>query len=119
MSKKIVLTSCGILNENLKKEFYKLLNKEIEKIKVLYITAAIDGEDYSNTSWIDEEFKIILDLGINKENIKHGIIYNNKEIKELQMKNMSNEEKLTKTVINWGITSYGKTYKKNKRRCFE
>ena len=70
MNKKIVLTSCGIINENLKGEFYKLLNKEIEKTKVLYITTAIDGEDDSDTSWIDEEFKTILDLGIKKENIK-------------------------------------------------
>lgn len=70
MNKKIVLTSCGIINENLKGEFYKLLNKEIEKTKVLYITTAIDGEDDSNTSWIDKEFKTILDLGIKKENIK-------------------------------------------------
>ena len=59
MSKKIVLTSCGIINENLKEEFYKLLNKEIDTIKVLYITTAIDGEDDSDTSWIDEEFKTI------------------------------------------------------------
>ena len=70
MNKKIVLTSCGIIERNLKQEFYKLLNKEIENIKVLYITTAIDGEDDSDTSWIDEEFKTILDLGIKKENIK-------------------------------------------------
>ena len=70
MNKKIVLSSCGIINENLKGEFYKLLNKEIEKTKVLYITTAIDGEDDSDTSWIAEEFKTILDLGIKKENIK-------------------------------------------------
>lgn len=70
MNKKIVLTSCGIIDENLKQEFYKLLNKEIENIKVLYITTAIDGEDDSDTSWIAEEFKTILDLGIKKENIK-------------------------------------------------
>lgn len=70
MNKKIVLTSCGIIERNLKQEFYKLLNKEIENIKVLYITTAIDGEDDSDTSWIAEEFKTILDLGIKKENIK-------------------------------------------------
>ena len=45
-------------------------DKEIENIKVLYITTAIDGEDDSDTSWIAEEFKTILDLGIKKENIK-------------------------------------------------
>ena len=70
MSEKIVLTSCGIINQDLKKEFYKLLNKEIEKVKVLYITTAIDGEDGSDTSWIEEEFQTILDLGIIKENVK-------------------------------------------------
>ncbi len=70
MNKKIVLTSCGIINEDVKKEFYKLLNKEIENIKVLYITTAIDGEDDSDTSWIEEEFQTILNLGIKKENIK-------------------------------------------------
>lgn len=70
MNKKIVLTSCGIIDENLKQEFYKLLNKEIENIKLLYITTAIDGEDDSDTNWIDEEFNTILDLGIKKENIR-------------------------------------------------
>lgn len=54
----------------MKEEFYKLLDKEIDTIKVLYITTAIDGEDDSDISWIDEEFKTILDLGIKKENIK-------------------------------------------------
>ena len=70
MNKKLILTSCGIINENLKKEFYKLLNKDVEKVKVLYITTAIDGEDDSDTRWIDEEFQTILDLGIIKENVK-------------------------------------------------
>lgn len=70
MNKKIVLTSCGITNQNLKEEFYKLLNKGIEKIKVLYITTAIDGEDDSDTSWIDKEYQTILNLGIKEENIK-------------------------------------------------
>ena len=69
MNKKIVLTSCGIINEALKHEFYKLLNKYIEKVKVLYITTAIDGEDDSDTSWIDEEFQTILDLGIKEEDL--------------------------------------------------
>ena len=31
MNKKIILTSCGIIDKNLKKEFYKLLNKDVEK----------------------------------------------------------------------------------------
>lgn len=70
MDKRIILTSCGIIDKKLKQEFYKLLNKPITEIKVLYITTAIDGEKDTDTSWIDEEFKTILDLGIKKENIK-------------------------------------------------
>lgn len=70
MSKKLVLTSCGIINEDLKQEFFKLLTKDVNEVKLLYITTAIDGEDDSDTSWIDEEFQTILDLGIKEENIK-------------------------------------------------
>lgn len=70
MNKKIVLTSCGIVNRELKNQFLKLLNKNICDVRVLYITTAVDGEDDSDTSWIDEEYKTILDLGIRKENIK-------------------------------------------------
>ncbi len=68
--KKIVLTSCGIISEDLKREFYKLLPKNIQDIKVLYITTAVDGESGNDTSWIQEEYKTILDLGIKEENIK-------------------------------------------------
>lgn len=67
MNKKIILTSCGIIDRNLKEEFYKLLIKEIDKIKVLYITAAIDPESNKDTKWIYEEFKTILDLGEKKK----------------------------------------------------
>lgn len=70
MSKKLVLTSCGIIKEDLKQEFFKLLTKDVNEVKLLYITTAIDGEDDSDTSWIDEEFQTILDLGIQKENIE-------------------------------------------------
>ena len=67
---KIVLTSCGIINNNLKEEFIKLLNNNsIENIKLLYITTAVDGEDDFDKSWVEEEYKTILNLGIKKENI--------------------------------------------------
>lgn len=70
MSEKIILTSCGIINKDLIEKFYKMLRKDVEDIKVLYITTAIDGEDCSDTSWIEEEFNTIINLGIKKENIK-------------------------------------------------
>ena len=70
MNKKMVLTSCGIIDSNLKQNFYKLLDKDISKVKILFITAAVYGENNSDTKWIDDEFKTILDLGIKKENIQ-------------------------------------------------
>ena len=66
----IVLTSCGIINENFKKKFYELISKKkIKNKKVLYITTASDGEPDDDTSWMEIEFKTILNLGISKDNI--------------------------------------------------
>ncbi len=67
--KKIILSSCGIINKNLKKEFIKFLNKDVNEIKIIYITTAVDGEDDPDKSWVDSEFATILDLGVKKENI--------------------------------------------------
>ena len=65
--KNIILTSCGIINNNIKAEFYQLLKKEPSKIKLLYITTASDIEE--DKSWMNTEYKTILDLGIKAENI--------------------------------------------------
>ena len=68
--KKIVLTSCGIRNEDFKEEFYKLISKDnLYNAKLLYITTAVDGESENNRNWVDEEYKTILDLGFNELNI--------------------------------------------------
>ena len=67
--KNIFLTSCGIINDEIKNEFYKTITKDIKDLKVLYITTASDGEPDTDTTWMDEEFQTILDLGILKENI--------------------------------------------------
>ena len=66
---KIVLTSCGIIDDKLKEQFYSLLNKDINQIKLLYITIAVDGEKESDRTWLYEEYATILDLGIKEENI--------------------------------------------------
>ena len=68
--KNIVLTSCGIRNEDFKNRFYEIVSKEeLSNKKVLYITTASDVEPEDNRDWIDEEYQTILDLGINKSNI--------------------------------------------------
>ena len=66
--KNIILTSCGIINEDFKSEFYKIISKnELKNKKVLYITTASDGDD--DKTWMEEEYKTILDLGIDENNI--------------------------------------------------
>lgn len=68
--KNIILTSCGIIKEDFKNSFYKIINKdELKYKKVLYITTAVDGEDDGDKSWVTREYKTILDLGINESNI--------------------------------------------------
>ena len=74
----IVLTSCGIRNEDFKNRFYEIVSKdELKNKKVLYITTAIDGEKVNDKSWVCEEYKTILDLGISEENITEYKIGNN------------------------------------------
>ena len=66
---KIVLTSCGVIDSKLKEQFYELLDKDISRVKLLFITIAVDGEKDTDRTWLEEEYATILDLGINKENI--------------------------------------------------
>ena len=66
----IVLSSCGIRNEDFKKRFYAIIpESEIGNKKLLYITTAIDGEAGDDFSWVDEEYQTILGLGFVEENI--------------------------------------------------
>ena len=67
--KKIVLTSCGVIDSKLKEQFYELLNKDISKVKLLFITIAVDGEKDTDRAWLEEEYATILDLGIEEKNI--------------------------------------------------
>ena len=65
----IVLTSCGIINEDFKNRFYKIINKsDLSNKKVLYITTASDVEEGDKT-WMTDEFNSMLNLGLKKENI--------------------------------------------------
>lgn len=68
--KNIILTSCGIINENFKEMFYRIINKnEITNKKVLYITTASDGEKDTDKTWMYNEYKTIINLGFKRENI--------------------------------------------------
>jgi len=69
MANNIVLTSCGIINEDFKARFYAIASKErVGEMKLLYITTAADGED-GEKSWLDKEFQTIIALGFKLENI--------------------------------------------------
>lgn len=83
--KNIFLTSCGIINDDLKNEFYKKINKDIKNVKVLYITTAVDGENDEDRTWMEEEFQTILDLGILKENIIEYKIGNELNLNEFDV----------------------------------
>ena len=67
---KIALTSCGIINDEFKERFYKIISKEdLGRSKLLYITTASDGEKADDKSWMDEEYKTILDLWFYEKNL--------------------------------------------------
>ena len=79
----IVLTSCGFRKDELKTKFYKIVSKdELKNKKVLYITTAVDGEKNNNKDWVIEEYKTILDLGIDESNITEYKIGNDINIDE-------------------------------------
>ena len=66
----IILTSCGIINNELKADFYQIIGKNnLESAKVLYITTASDGEPYDDKQWMHDEYQTILNLGFKKDNI--------------------------------------------------
>ena len=66
----IVLTSCGIIDEDFKSRFYEVIPKdELKNKKILYVTTAMDGESDDDRSWADKEYKTILELGISEKNI--------------------------------------------------
>ena len=66
----LILTSCGIISEEFENSFYKFVSKEeLKNKKFLYITTASDGETGDDKSWMEAEFKTILELGISENKI--------------------------------------------------
>lgn len=120
--KNIILTSCGIRNEEFKNKFYEIISKEeLSNKRLLYITTAIDGETDNDTDWVEEEYKTIIDLGIKEENITeykigddlniddYDIIYmmGGNTIYLLHMINKYNFKEVIEKALNKGIIYIG------------
>ena len=41
---KLVLTSCGVINDDVKANFFALFDKTPEELHLLYVTTAVDSE---------------------------------------------------------------------------
>ena len=66
----VILTSCGIINDEQRNKFYKVISEEeLASKKVLYVTTAVDGEESDDKHWMNLEYLTILALGIKEENI--------------------------------------------------
>lgn len=79
--KRIVLTSCGPIDNKLKEQFLKLFSKGPNDLKVLFIITALDVENKIIASkCIEEEMDVLLEFGIRKENITEYKIDNNLDI---------------------------------------
>ena len=84
----IILTSCGIRNKNFKYRLYGIISKEElnnKKVLYIYITTASDGEKDDDKSWMDEEYKTIVDLGIYESNITEYKIGNEVNIDDFDI----------------------------------
>ncbi len=64
---KILLTSSGFDNAGIFNKFIDLVGKPADKIKIIYIPTAANGED--DSSWIADAKKEILRQGILKQNL--------------------------------------------------
>lgn len=83
---KLVLTSCGIRNEEFKNRFYEIISKEdLKSKKVLYITTAVDGERDDNKGWVAAEYETILNLGIDESNITEYKIGNDINVEDFDI----------------------------------
>lgn len=80
--KKIVLTSTGLENKNIKKEFLKLLDKNPEETTALFITTAAVEPDAIEV--LPKCLEDLLSCGIKKQNIKVYDMHKLLKIEELK-----------------------------------
>jgi dipeptidase E len=64
--KKLMLTSSGLENKVLKDKFLEIVGKPADKIKMLFIPTAANGE--KDDAYVDLDKKLILETGITTDN---------------------------------------------------
>lgn len=79
---KLLLTSAGLSNQNIRNEFLKLLEKPVSETKVVLIPTAARTEE--ELKYVEESKEELIETGIKRENIKtldldHKIIYEDVE----------------------------------------
>ena len=65
---KLLLTSTGLANQNIKNQFLKAIDKPVSQIKIIFVPTASRSEE--ELKYVDESKKELLDLGILENNIK-------------------------------------------------
>lgn len=65
---KLLLTSTGLANQNIKNHFLQIIDKPISQVKIIFVPTASRSEE--ELKYVDESKKELLDLGIPENNIK-------------------------------------------------
>ena len=65
---KLLLTSTGLANQNIKNQFLQIIDEPVSQIKIIFVPTAARSEE--ELKHVNESKKELLDLGIFKNNIK-------------------------------------------------
>ncbi len=65
---KLLLTSTGLANQNIKNQFLQIIDKPVSQVKIIFVPTASRSEE--ELKYVDESKKELLDLGIPENNIK-------------------------------------------------
>ena len=65
---KLLLTSTGLANQNIKNQFLQIIDKPVSQIKIIFVPTAARSKE--ELKYVDESKKELLDLGILENNIK-------------------------------------------------
>ncbi len=65
---KLLLTSTGLANQNIKNQFLQIIDEPVSQIKIIFVPTAARSEE--ELKYVNESKKELLDLGIFKNNIK-------------------------------------------------
>jgi len=65
---KLLLTSTGLANQNIKNHFLQIIDKPISQVKIIFVPTASRSEE--ELKYVNDSKKELLDLGIPENNIK-------------------------------------------------